>query len=148
MSKTCILVADSSRARLFISETATSSLSETETLVHPASRQHTRELTSDLPGRDHDANFSGHHDMDVKIDPHDQEVLNFAGKIIEHLKRGLSTNLYSNIIIVAEPSFLGALRNKMDKTTHKCVSLEIDKNLVKHSLDEIRGHLPKRLPSV
>lgn len=147
MFKTCVLVADSSRARLFIAETATSPLSEAETLIHPESRQHTQELSSDLPGKDHDANRSGHHDMDVKIDPHDQEVINFARDIVKDLKAGLSARLYSNIAIVAEPAFLGALRKEMDKQTHKHVSLEIDKNLVKHSPEDIRSHLPTRLPS-
>lgn len=147
MARTCVLVADSSRARLFIAETATSSLAETETLTHPESRQHTRELTSDLPGKDHDANPSGHHRMDVKIDPHKQEVINFARDIVDHLKADLSANHYKNIIIVAEPSFLGTLRNTIDKQTHKHVSLEVNKNLVKHSPEDIRSHLPKRLPS-
>lgn len=147
MFKTCVVVADSSRARLFIAETASAELYETETLTHPESRQHTQDLTSDLPGKGHDANRSGHHSMDVKIDPHAQEVKTFAHEVCEHLRTGITGNHFNNIVLIAEPSFLGNLRNIMDKQTYKHVSLEINKNLVKHSPDDIRGHLPKRLPS-
>jgi protein required for attachment to host cells len=130
-----------------MAKTASAALAEKETLNHPESRQHTQELTTDLPGKGHDANSSGHHGMDVKNDPHAQEVTVFAREVCEHLRNGLTSNHFNNIVLIAEPSFLGALRNTMDKLTQKHVSLEINKNLVKHSPEDIRDHLPKRLPS-
>ncbi|MCW8855424.1 MAG: host attachment protein, partial [Gammaproteobacteria bacterium] len=52
MSTTWVVVADSSRARIFTAETSTSALQEIETLAHPEGRLHEQALSSDLPGKD------------------------------------------------------------------------------------------------
>ena len=56
-------------------------------------------------------------------------------------------NVYFPMEEFTEPSFLGALRNEFDAEVKKVVTLELDKNLVKHSMEDIRAHLPKILPS-
>jgi len=51
MKKTWILVADSSKARLFTVESASGPLIEVRDFLHPESRMHEQELTTDLPGK-------------------------------------------------------------------------------------------------
>ncbi len=146
MSKFWILVADSSHARFFTADTASAALQEREDFVHPESRQHARDLTGDLPGKQHDANASGHHAADTTSDPHAEEVIHFAREVAGHLREKLMSNEFSHLVVVAEPSFLGALRNEFDAQVKKVVTLEVDKNLTKHSLEDIRAHLPTSLP--
>ena len=52
MKPTWILVADSSRARIFSAETPSSALIEINTLAHPQGRLHEQNLSSDLPGHE------------------------------------------------------------------------------------------------
>ena len=146
MSKFWILVADSSHARFFTADTASAAMVEIEDLTHPESRQHAGDIASDLPGKQHDGNASGHHRVDTTSDPHKEEVIHFAREVASHLREKLMSNELSHLVIVAEPSFLGALRNELDAQVKKVVTLEVDKNLTKHSLEDIRAHLPMNLP--
>ena len=146
MSKFWILVSDSSHARFFTADTASAAILEIEDLVHPESRQHAGDITSDLPGKQHDGNTSGHHRVDTTSEPHKQEVTHFAREVANHLRDKLMSNEFSHLVIVAEPSFLGALRNQLDEQVKKLVTLEVDKNLTRHSVEDIRSHLPTKLP--
>ena len=146
MSKFWILVADSSNARFFTAVTASAVMVEFVDLTHPVSRQHAGDITSDLPGKQRDGNASGHHRVDTTSDPHKEEVIHFAREVANHLREKLMSNELSHLVIVAEPSFLGALRNELDVQVKKVVILEVDKNLTKHSLEDIRAHLPMNLP--
>ncbi len=147
MSKFWILVSDSSHARFFTADTASAAMLEVEDLTHPEARQHASDITSDLPGKQHDANPSGHHGVDTTSDPHKQEVIHFAREVASHLREKFMNNEFSHLVIVSEPSFLGALRNELDAQVKKVVTLEVDKNLVRHSVEDIRTHLPKFLPT-
>ena len=147
MSKFWILVSDSSHARFFTADTPSAEMLEIEDLTHPEARQHARDLTSDLPGKQHDANASGHHAVGTTSDPHAEEVIHFAREVAGHLREKLMSNEFYHMVIVAEPSFLGALRNELDAQVKKIVTLEVDKNLVRHSLEDIRAHLPRVLPA-
>ena len=147
MSKIWILVADSSHARIFTADTPSAAMVEVEDLTHPEARLHTRDITSDLPGKQHDAGPSGHHAVEAKTDAHKQASVEFAREVAGHLQEKLMGNELGRLVIISEPSFLGALRNELDAEVKKVVTLELDKNLVKHSVEDIRAHLPKMLPA-
>ena len=146
MPKNWILVSDSSRARIFTSDTATAPIVELEDLTHPESRQHTRDITSDLPGKQHDSGPSGHHAVEPKTDAHKQAGVEFARELAGHLHNNLNENRSDSLLLVCEPAFLGELRHELDDRVKKHVTLEVAKNLVKHSAEDIRAHLPKILP--
>ena len=147
MNTTWILVADSSRAKLFVAETHTSSLEEIEDFDHPEGRQHEQLLTSDLPGRNAGA-ASSHHALDDETSPKQQEAIGFAKLITKRLNNARKDHLYGQLIVVAAPAFLGLLRENMNADTEKLIALELDKNLTKESIESIRQHLPKVLPSI
>ena len=54
-----------------------------------------------------------------------------------HLEQGRA----DRFILIAEPRFLGALRDKLDHTTRDAVSREIDKDLTGQNADRIREKL-------
>ena len=89
MQKTWIIAAESSRARIFTVSSPSSPLEELETLAHPESRLHERNMVSDLPGKHADKDGrqrgSGHHAFQEKIEPKDQELIYFAKWLADHL---------------------------------------------------------------
>lgn len=147
MSKFWILVSDSSRARIFSSDTASSPIVEIEDLTHPESRLHTREITSDLPGKHHNGGPSGHHAVEPKSDAHKFAREEFAREIAGYLHDNLNKNCYEKLVLACEPTFLGELRHELDAQVKKRVTLEVTKNLLKHTAEDIRALLPKTLPS-
>ncbi|XKH61845.1 host attachment protein [Halomonas sediminis] len=50
------------------------------------------------------------------------------------------------MIISATPRFLGLLRETLPEAVRKCLVLELHKDLTALSSEEIRAHLPERLP--
>lgn len=148
MSRAWIIVADTARARIFSSEKDTGSLNEIETLAHPESRIHEQELTSDLPGRAFDSQGAGRHAMGQDVDPKKHEAIVFAKTVADHLDAARKQGKYHQLVIVAAPAMLGLIRDNMSKDTQKLVIEEINKNLAQHTTEDIRQHLPAKLPAI
>jgi len=142
MKSKLILVADSSRARLFATDKLTSPFEEIETLAHPEGRLHEQELTSDLPGKD-----SGHGYQD-QTEPKEQQQLDFAKRIARHLDQAHKKDQFKYLLVVAAPAFLGLLRSQFSHQVSKAIRFELDKNLTMHSVDDIQKHLPKSLATI
>ncbi|MGJ0490115.1 host attachment protein [Methylobacter sp.] len=144
-----ILVADSSRARIFTADTPSSPLGELEDIAHTEGRLHDREITSDLPGRmRHVGGGVEGHPYNPSSDPKKHEASNFAHSIAQHLQEARGENKFEQLVIIAEPTFLGMLRNNLPEQVKKTVCLELDKSITTHSAAEIRAHLPMYLPSL
>ncbi len=146
MKKTWILVADNSRARIFYANSLMAPLVEIESFVHPASRQHEQELTSDLPGTDRYGSM--HHSYSDETDPKKQESMVFARTVARHLDEARKQGRYGQLIVIAAPSFLGLMRANLSPATTKLVTMELDKNLARQNPEQIRHQLPKILPSL
>ena len=149
MSYTWVVVADSTRARIFDAESSSAALFEVEGLTSPEGRMHDRDITSDLPGRSFDRNTGGgRHAMEPPTDPKEELAIEFARTIARHLDASRVKRDYEQLVIVAAPAFLGLLREQLNATCRKLVAFELNKNLVQQTADEIRSHLPKLLPAV
>jgi protein required for attachment to host cells len=142
MGTQLILVADSSRARLFVAEKTNAGLNEIETFSHPEGRLHEQNMSSDLPGRHVGNTGSGSHTYQEETEPKEQEMIDFAKRLTRHLDDLVSKHKVNNLSIIAAPSFLGILRKSLTDQTGKLVGFELDKNLVTHSVDDIQKHLP------
>lgn len=148
MAKFWILAANSGNAKLFSSDSPTSSLVEIETFVNSVARAKEIDLTSDRPGRSFDSHGQGRHAMEVRIKPKEQNQLNFAKLIAERLEQGRIEEAFEHIVLVAAPAFLGQLRANFDASLSKLVCLEIDKDYTSLRPDELRSLLPVRLPNI
>lgn len=144
MKSNIVIVADNSRARIFTIDSPTSPLQEIESMVQSEGRLHERDMTSDLPGK-MQGGAGGGHAYESKIDQKQQQSINFAKRVAEHLNYARKTNKFYNILLVAAPEFLGELRKHMSDETMEMVVFELDKDLTQHSVDDIRAHLPKFL---
>ena len=147
MKSTWILVADSSRARIFVADTP-STIQEIEDFTHAEGRLHEQDMTSDLPGKGAGVAGAGKHAYQDQIGPKEQEAINFAKSIANHLDKAHNANKFERLMIIADPSFLGKLRKQLSDQSQNAICFDLDKNITMHSVDDIRKHLPEHLTRV
>lgn len=146
MKSIMVVVADSSRARIFTTESPSSPLREINAMTHPEGRIHEQKMTSDLPGKDSGQGAgTGGHAYQEKVEPKQQEVIKFAKQAADYLDKARKAHKLEKLMLVAAPAFLGELRNQLPEEVNDCVIFELDKNLTQHSPEDIRAHLPKYL---
>lgn len=146
MKATWILVANNANARIFTAETPSSSLTELEGFSHGLSRLHDRELTTDLPGKiKNTGGIGGGHAFEQPTDPKKHEAQVFAQELADYLETAHNHDKFRQLLLVAEPSFLGLLRDELTNAVKNTVVFELDNNLVKADAAEIREHLPTYL---
>ena len=148
MNSTWLVVADNSRARFFSMESRTGPIEETKSIVHTEARLKEKSMTSDAQGRGSGKGGEGMHAYQDKISPKEQENINFAREITSELDKARKQNKFRQFVLVAAPGFLGKLRDQMNKETQKLASFELAKNLAHLDAEDIRKHLPERLPAL
>lgn len=145
MSKAWVLVAESSRARVFSIDSPTGPLHEIHAMVHAESRMHEQELTSDLPGRDANPGSGAHHAVEPEVSPKEYEAQVFAKQVIGYLEQARQKGRFEKLVIAAAPKFLGHLRAEMGGPLAALVDKEVDKNISQESPERIRELLPEWL---
>ncbi|MFI3157880.1 MAG: host attachment protein [Methylococcaceae bacterium] len=147
MKLTWIVVANSTRARIFTADTPSSPLEEIEELSHAEGRLHDREITSDLPGKIKSSDGGGHA-FEQPTDPKKHETDTFAQRIAHYLEEARNANRFEQLLIVAAPTFLGLLRHHLSEQIKQQVRFELDKDITTLSPAAVRQHLPDYLPSL
>lgn len=131
---TWILVADASRARLFKYAGFGAALEELAAWQHPKSRARNSELMADRPGRvaqSHAGPHPGHGSrsgMEPDLSARDQEHVHFARELAAELAKGLHSKAYGQLVLVANPEFLGTLRHVSDEQVLKHTIASVDKD--------------------
>jgi protein required for attachment to host cells len=143
--KAWVVVADSSRARIFGVKNRSGDLTELEVMYHPESRMRDRELQTDKPGRMY--SMQGEFRSATEQMPARKvEAERFAQGLAEYLDKKHHEENFEYLTLAASPNFLGQLRNELSERVSKAVVNEINKdisNLAK--ADHIRKHLPDYL---
>jgi len=145
MTNIWIVVADEARAKILSTEKASGLPHAVDELISTEANMLNQELVSDKAGRSFDSAGQGRHGVGEKDDPKDQVAKRFAKEVGTYLDMKRQGGLYTKLIIVAAPRFLGKLRKSLTDGVSELVSLEIDKDLTKLGPQEIREHLPKYL---
>jgi len=138
--KTWVVVADGARARIFSPDRKLGKLvpAGPSDLVSPASRQRTRDLKSDRPGRGFGAARSGaRHAFEPPHDYHKLEKHRFVAMVAGVLEDACSRGAFDDLILVVPRRSLGELRGLLGKRVLECVSHEVAKDLT--------GEPPSRL---
>jgi len=140
-----ILVADSSKARILSADDRTAPLTELKDLIYPEGRLREQDLVTDGSGAGNGTSGNGTHSMGHEKDAHQHEVKKFARELCVELDRAAQGKDVRKIYLIAAPRFLGLLRQGLSKPCAEKVVGEISKDLVNHSVADIRKHLPKAL---
>lgn len=132
MNKTWVVAADTSRARIFVSDKPISELEEIRTLSHPEARLHEGDLISDTTEGEPDERK--HADAD-----------RFAAHVCATLEAGRKSGEFDKLYLVAAPNFLGKLRKHQSNALKQVLAGEVNKNLAAHKPADIRKQLPDYL---
>ena len=141
MSKDWIAVADKNRCRIFEQTNRNGPLEEIMDLVAPATRLKNQDINSDRPGRAFDGAGQGRHAMGSSVEPVEQEAIRFAKEVALKLDAGRQQNSFGRLYVVAEPRFLGYLRQSFTRPLKDTIAAEIDKDWTTQTANQIRDRL-------
>lgn len=142
MSITFILVTDSARARILKFDHSDGSLETIADLVHPDSRKRERDLDSDKAGRHPSGVTGGRHGINREKKRHIAERRTFAGQIVDALESARQQGKFTDLVLIANPRFLGEIRDQLSDACAELVTHTLPRNLVTASTTEILSHLP------
>lgn len=140
---TWILVADSSKARLFGIRKAKlfnksfdhKDLAFIDEYHHENSRKKDSELTSDRLGGFGKGTFV------EATDPKQHEAEIFSHELTKVLSSGHHQHHYRDVILVAPPAFMGLLNKNLSNEVNKVISLRIEKDYTGHDAKDLVNHL-------
>ena len=142
---TWILIADGSRARLFEHQRSRQSFELVFEDDRPELRDRELMRDSDRPGRIHESVGQVRHGMQPHT-PADQRIReHFARELVDRLAQGANEHQFGQLLLVAPPTMLGALRSHLGEALRERVIAEIDKDLTKIPAHELPEHLQEWL---
>lgn len=141
MSTTWILVANRSGATLFESNWPGVSMRRLQDISHPQGGLQNRELDSDKPGRSFDSLGEGRHSLSKEHAPSEKIAQEFARDLAGMLNKGRTRNAYDQLILMAEPKFLGLLRSALDSNAAALVTQTVNKELLEVSEADVASYL-------
>jgi len=141
---TWILVADTSRAKLFSTELRESEWSMIQEFEHPEGHKKSHDLApSSPPGRmQQGATAGGHHTaVEPRSTPKEAETDRFAQRLTEHLEKATANRAFDSLVLVAPPQFLGLLKGTLGKQSATHLRTTVDKDLSMFGTIELRERL-------
>ncbi len=140
MSITWILVSNASKGRLFRNTGPNKGLELLREFAHPQSREKNANLVSDRPGHNPGAG-NGHGSFVSSTQPREHEADVFALELARELDAGRVNNLYSRLVLVASPAFMGQIKQHLSGTVQKLVSGSLEKDYTQSNEKELGRHL-------
>lgn len=135
-TRTWILIADSSRARIVRS--AGAKAEPLEDIVFEADHKQLKEIMADKPGRSFASVGTNRSAMEYHSDPVRRQSEEFAALLVEELGQRSAGGEFDRLAVVAEPRMLGLIRRALPQQLADKVVAEIDKDLTKLPALELR----------
>lgn len=100
------------------------------------------QLASDKPGKGSSSAGNGtiHHALG-RNNKHETAAKKFAGQIVHALEVGKKESRYTDLVLVAEPHFLGLLRQSLPRAVQSVVSHEVGREYRQGSDAELRSQI-------
>ena len=136
-----ILIANRTGARIV--EKNGRDLSLVRELSHSRGRLRDRDVDTDRQGRSFDRVGAARHALDASESAHEHDARAFARELAEALRQGRLESRYERLTLVAEPHFLGLVRDALDDVTARLVGATLPKDLAHIELRELAAHLPE-----
>jgi protein required for attachment to host cells len=140
MANTWIVAADSSRARL-LQVAGRERLVEVESFLNPEARMDERELITDAHPRFRGTSGPGSDRQETSAQEHATDL--FAKRVADYLEKARTEHRYDELVLVAPPKFLGALRGELGKEVAKLVVEELPKDLSWLNERQLEGYFAK-----
>lgn len=138
MKSAWIVVAHRAGARIFERRSAPREFLLIAELDNAEGRLKNTQLETDRPGM---ARGQGGHGMNAKHSAHEHVATKFAAQIAEVLRTARNEHRIDRIVLMAEPHFLGMLRNSLDDVTRSLVVETVPKDLAGMSLAQTKDYL-------
>jgi protein required for attachment to host cells len=142
MATTWIVAADASRARV-LQVAGRERLDEVENLLNPEGRLQNREINTDAKGRFAGPDRPGGHSSDDEEHTVDHANEMFAKRVGDYLDKARTEHRFDQLVLVAPPKFLGALRKELGKEVGKLVADELPKDLSWFNERELEDYFSK-----
>jgi len=142
MATTWIIAADESRARVLQVLDREQRLAEIDDLVNPAGRAQDRELQTDAEPRFNGSQGGPASDSE-RQGAVEHSARTFAREVGRYLDKARNEHRYDQLVLVAPPKFLGALRKELHKEVEKLVTEELPKDLSWFNAREIERYFAK-----
>ncbi|GAA5786065.1 hypothetical protein GCM10007860_31390 [Chitiniphilus shinanonensis] len=142
MTKTWILAADASRARIFEVDGRTR-LREIESFAHPEGRAQNRDINSDAEGRYASGVAPQGHSGQPRLDAAQHEAERFSRSLGGYLEQARVEHRYERLCLIAPPRFLGLMRSQLSKEALRMVQEEVPKDISQLAVHEITDYLKR-----
>lgn len=137
---TWVVVADNSHAKIYQLKKFPK-LEEIQHLEHPESRLHNQDLVSSKPGRGFQSIGNSRSAYQQETEPKQVEAIKFATELANLLYAACNKGEFNQLYLIAEPSFLGLLRQHLHANVRKAISAEIAKELTSSPIEAIERHI-------
>jgi protein required for attachment to host cells len=143
MGITWVVVAHRAGARILEHRGPGKGLRLEADVENAAGRLKSSEINSDKPGESFSSGTSIHggHPMGTEENAHDHVAANFARQLADILTRGRNDHRFKQLVLVAEPGFLGLLRGKLDGETASMDRDSVGKDLAHVAVHDMKPHL-------
>jgi protein required for attachment to host cells len=141
-NKTWILVANRAYAKIFEHDAEeTDRVIFLRELEHPEGRAMNREINTDKAGRQFSSVGRFGSPLDTENSPKEHEAERFAKEVAAAMDLGAEENGYSELVIIAEPKFLGRLRTLIGREASTRLVSSTAKDLAQRDAKELEREL-------
>jgi len=138
--QTWVLVADKCHAKVY-RIVKFPKIEEINHLDHPDSGLHNQDLISSKPGRGFQSVGTARSSYQPETMPKQVEAIKFASEIAHMLYTAANNGEFKQLYLIAEPSFLGLLRQHISPQIQKHIVAELGKQLTSSPKEDIEFHL-------
>lgn len=111
-------------------------------------RKKESELDSDRPGKGaSSASKNVRHSLDKHNNKHEVVAVKFSKKIAEALSKGAQEKRFDELVLVAEPHFLGLLRDQVPLRLRPLIKYEVHHEYLQGSQKKLRERILKAIES-
>lgn len=144
MTKTWILVANASKAKIFSVNklkflTGKEKLESVQEFTHPASRKKDVDIASDKLGHYKEGSFV------EPTDPKKYEAESFGREIVSTLEAARVANEFDELILVVPAQFRGMMNKHLRSPLEQVISKVIEKDYTKDGEKVLEKHLLKQI---
>lgn len=140
---TWVVIANAIECNIYKRISRGRNLQEISKLPNPEGRLSNQDLKEGKPGRTFESGPKSfqRHTKNTEVSPHTQKLTSFAKQINAFLEHNRTTHSFTELILIAEPHFLGLLNQNLNKNLQKMVTFSIHKDLVGKDLEKIIANI-------